>query len=501
MTARPDRPPDRLAELDAFLVELNRAAARGHPAAVPRRPRPGGQGRRRAASIRSPRPTRAPSAPSAQLIAAALSRPRRDRRGVWRGPPRRRVRLGAGSGRRHPRLHRRPAAVDHPDRPAPSGQPVLGSIGQPYLGELFIGHAGGSRLMTPRREPAAEGPRLPEADRRHHRHHRSGGLLQRRRARRLDAGARRRAPGAAGLRRLRLRHGGGGHDGPGGRGRPEVLGHRRGDPGDRGRRRPGHRLARRAGRADTAARWPSPATAPAWTRRWSPCSARRTEPPIRLSWTGARGLSCAGLERLSSAAAGFFAGCALSLRGLRPRASLAAAFLAAVGLAAAAGFLAAGALAAAGFGGVFAAAFCAGALPAAGALAAAGLAAGLARRLRSRLGSRLGGGLCRGRLGGAAWSPPFLAGGGLLRRSRFRGGLGRRLRGRGGLAAGVFAAAGVLGGGRFLGSRGLGGGRRCGGLAWGGGRGRGGGRRGRRRGRERGRGLRAPRRASARPGR
>jgi histidinol phosphatase-like enzyme (inositol monophosphatase family) len=28
------------------------------------------------------------------------------------------------------------------------GEPVLGSIGQPYLGELFIGHAGGSRLMA-----------------------------------------------------------------------------------------------------------------------------------------------------------------------------------------------------------------------------------------------------------------------------------------------------------------------------------------------------------------
>jgi histidinol phosphatase-like enzyme (inositol monophosphatase family) len=28
------------------------------------------------------------------------------------------------------------------------GRPVLGSIGQPYLGELYIGHAGGSRLMT-----------------------------------------------------------------------------------------------------------------------------------------------------------------------------------------------------------------------------------------------------------------------------------------------------------------------------------------------------------------
>jgi len=28
------------------------------------------------------------------------------------------------------------------------GRPVLGSIGQPYLGELYIGHAGGSRLMS-----------------------------------------------------------------------------------------------------------------------------------------------------------------------------------------------------------------------------------------------------------------------------------------------------------------------------------------------------------------
>ncbi len=28
------------------------------------------------------------------------------------------------------------------------GRPVLGSIGQPYIGELFIGHAGGSRLMS-----------------------------------------------------------------------------------------------------------------------------------------------------------------------------------------------------------------------------------------------------------------------------------------------------------------------------------------------------------------
>ncbi|HEX5775212.1 MAG TPA: histidinol-phosphatase [Caulobacteraceae bacterium] len=34
------------------------------------------------------------------------------------------------------------------------GKPVLGSIGQPFLGEVFIGHAGGSRLVTARGEKA-----------------------------------------------------------------------------------------------------------------------------------------------------------------------------------------------------------------------------------------------------------------------------------------------------------------------------------------------------------
>jgi len=32
------------------------------------------------------------------------------------------------------------------------GEPVLGSIGQPFLGEIFIGHAGGSRLISPHGE-------------------------------------------------------------------------------------------------------------------------------------------------------------------------------------------------------------------------------------------------------------------------------------------------------------------------------------------------------------
>jgi histidinol phosphatase-like enzyme (inositol monophosphatase family) len=34
------------------------------------------------------------------------------------------------------------------------GDPVLSSIGQPYLGEVFIGHAGGSRLVRPSGERA-----------------------------------------------------------------------------------------------------------------------------------------------------------------------------------------------------------------------------------------------------------------------------------------------------------------------------------------------------------
>jgi histidinol phosphatase-like enzyme (inositol monophosphatase family) len=36
------------------------------------------------------------------------------------------------------------------------GQPVLGSIGQPYLGEVFIGHAGGARLVARGRERPLE---------------------------------------------------------------------------------------------------------------------------------------------------------------------------------------------------------------------------------------------------------------------------------------------------------------------------------------------------------
>jgi histidinol phosphatase-like enzyme (inositol monophosphatase family) len=46
------------------------------------------------------------------------------------------------------------------------GAPVLGSIGQPYVGELYIGHAGGSRLMsrgTSRPLKARQGVALADA--------------------------------------------------------------------------------------------------------------------------------------------------------------------------------------------------------------------------------------------------------------------------------------------------------------------------------------------------
>lgn len=45
------------------------------------------------------------------------------------------------------------------------GRPVLGSIGQPYIGELFVGHAGGSKLLSRggERPIRARGRRLAEA--------------------------------------------------------------------------------------------------------------------------------------------------------------------------------------------------------------------------------------------------------------------------------------------------------------------------------------------------
>ena len=149
---------DRLEELDAFLLELNRAAAGGHPAAVPRRPRPGGQGRGQGRGLRPRhRGRQGRRGGDPQADRRALSRPRRHRRGVRRGSPGRRLRLGARPGRRHPGLHRRPAAVDHPDRPAPSKAARCSArSASPILGEL---------LHRPRRRLAPDGARRTDAAR------------------------------------------------------------------------------------------------------------------------------------------------------------------------------------------------------------------------------------------------------------------------------------------------------------------------------------------------
>ena len=44
------------------------------------------------------------------------------------------------------------------------GRPVLGSIGQPYIGELFLGHAGGSKLIAPGGERAIRARTRPLAE-------------------------------------------------------------------------------------------------------------------------------------------------------------------------------------------------------------------------------------------------------------------------------------------------------------------------------------------------
>ena len=116
------------------------------------------------------------------------------------------------------------------------GKPVLGSIGQSFTGELFIGHAGGSRVMSrgsSRPLRARSGVALRDAiiattD--------PDGYY---RAEEIPAWRNLRAAARIarhGLRRLRLRHGGRGPDRPGGGDLAEVLGHRRrhSRPGGRG---------------------------------------------------------------------------------------------------------------------------------------------------------------------------------------------------------------------------------------------------------------------------
>jgi hypothetical protein len=95
-------------------------------AALPFRPRSREQGRswRRLRSCHPGRQTRRGGDPPADR--RTLSRSRGDRRGVGRGQARRRIRLGAGSRRRDPRLHRRSAGLDHPHWAAVSGQARAG---------------------------------------------------------------------------------------------------------------------------------------------------------------------------------------------------------------------------------------------------------------------------------------------------------------------------------------------------------------------------------------
>ena len=140
-------PPDRLADLDAFLVELNHAAARvilplfrgDH--GLENKLGPGAFDPVTEADKGAERAIR-------QLIAERYSdhgvigeeygEDRPDAEWVWVLDPVDGTRAFIAGlplwttliGLRH------------------QGHPVLGSIGQSFLGELYIGHAGGSRLMT-----------------------------------------------------------------------------------------------------------------------------------------------------------------------------------------------------------------------------------------------------------------------------------------------------------------------------------------------------------------
>jgi histidinol phosphatase-like enzyme (inositol monophosphatase family) len=138
---------DRLADLDAFLIELNRASAsvilplfRGAHGLVDKGPKgafdPVTEADRGAeAAIRKLIGERYPDH---GVIGEEYGEDRPDAEFVWVLDPIDGTRAFIAGlpvwttliGLRH------------------AGRPVLGSIGQPYIGELFIGHAGGSRLMS-----------------------------------------------------------------------------------------------------------------------------------------------------------------------------------------------------------------------------------------------------------------------------------------------------------------------------------------------------------------
>ena len=139
--------PDRLAELDAFLIELNRAAAqvilplfRGAHG-LENKLGPGGFDPVTEADKGAERAIRqliSERYPEHGVIGEEYGEDRPDAEFVWVLDPVDGTRAFIAGlplwctliGLRH------------------EGKPVLGSIGQSFLGELYIGHAGGSRLMV-----------------------------------------------------------------------------------------------------------------------------------------------------------------------------------------------------------------------------------------------------------------------------------------------------------------------------------------------------------------
>ncbi|CAN7429767.1 histidinol-phosphatase [Phenylobacterium sp. LjRoot225] len=151
-TLSPDRlPPDRLADLEAFLVELNRASA-AHILPLFRadhglRDKGGSAGfdpvtEADVGAERIIRQLITQFFPDHGVIGEELGEDRPDAEFVWVLDPVDGTRAFVAGlptwctliGLRH------------------QGRPVLGSISQPFLGELYLGHAGGSRLMSPQGE-------------------------------------------------------------------------------------------------------------------------------------------------------------------------------------------------------------------------------------------------------------------------------------------------------------------------------------------------------------
>lgn len=139
--------PDRLAELDAFIIELNRASSaailplfRGDHGLV-NKLGPTGFDPVTEADKGAERAIRALISqryPDHGVIGEEYGEDRADAEFVWVLDPVDGTRAFIAGlplwctliGLRH------------------NGRPVLGSIGQPYLGELYLGHAGGARLLT-----------------------------------------------------------------------------------------------------------------------------------------------------------------------------------------------------------------------------------------------------------------------------------------------------------------------------------------------------------------